>query len=188
MSSSRTRGGSARVRLLPFMRSVAVDVSIANWFDQMNIRTRSSAPRTGLSLAALFAAALLTGCEDGPDGISRDTQPFDTIAQGATVTMRGSEPSWNLVVEPRGEELAARFGGAEDTSGQAFRVVRFSGNNGIGFSGELDGNSVQVAVTPGECTDTVSERVYPYTATLALGDQTLYGCAFTDAEPFADPQ
>jgi uncharacterized membrane protein len=149
-------------------------------------RTATFAPRLRADRLALCCAALaaLAACDDAPGGIDRDAQPFDTISTDATVTMLGSEPSWQLVVEPSGEELAASFGGEGGKAGRAFRVVRFSGNNGIGFSGQLDGNSVQVAVTPGECVDATRDAIYPYTATLALGDQTLYGCAFTDAEPF----
>ena len=38
------------------------------------------------------------------------------------------------------------------------------------------------------CSDTMSDRIYPYTATLSLGETMLLGCGYTSDEPFSgDP-
>lgn len=54
----------------------------------------------------------------------------------------------------------------------------------MGFSGELNGEPFNLAVTPGECSDTMSNRSYPFTATLTIGDELRNGCAYTDIQMF----
>jgi len=34
----------------------------------------------------------------------------------------------------------------------------------------------------------MSDRTYPFTATLKIGDDTRNGCAWTEREPFSGPQ
>ena len=59
---------------------------------------------------------------------------------------------------------------------------------GLGFSGTLDGAAFDMTVTPGACSDGMSDRTYPYTVTLKIGDDTREGCAWTDAQPFEGPE
>ena len=121
----------------------------------------------------------------GPTGeISRDTQPFDRIAATASISALGTEPFWGMDIEPTDAGFTARYSTPENVEGTAFSVTRFAGNNGISFAGELEGGDVQIAITPGECSDQMSDRLYPYTATIALGEDTLLGCAYTSDEPF----
>ncbi|PKP63624.1 MAG: hypothetical protein CVT87_03330, partial [Alphaproteobacteria bacterium HGW-Alphaproteobacteria-9] len=68
--------------------------------------------------------------------------------------------------------------------GYDFAVERFAGNNGLGFSGTMEGAAVTITLTPGVCSDGMSDRTYPYVATIALGDETLRGCGYTDRQPF----
>lgn len=140
-----------------------------------------------LSLVAILGATL-AACSATPGEISRDSEPFSAIASEASITALGNEPFWNLTVEPiaDGESAAftATYSTPENIEGSVFPVTRFAGNNGLGLSGELDGQAVSLALTPGDCDDTMSDRNYPYTATLALGDVTLFGCAFTSDQPF----
>ncbi len=135
-------------------------------------------------IASLCAMAL-TACAQQPGEISRDTQPFDAIAESATVSLLGNEPFWSIKIEPGQEGFAARYSTPENIEGTAFSVTRFAGNNGVGFSGQLDAQAVQIALTPGDCSDSMSDRSYPYTATVALGDVTLFGCGYTSDQPFA---
>lgn len=130
-------------------------------------------------------AVLLVSCAEVPGEISRDTQPFDGIADSASISVVGTEPFWNVSIEPEGEGFGATYASPDNPEGTPFPVARFAGNNGLGFSGELNGEAVQIALTPGECSDGMSDRTYPYTATLAYGERTLFGCAFTSDEPFA---
>jgi len=140
-----------------------------------------------LYLPAMAAAALLTaGCNETPGEISRDSTPFDGIAEDAQITVGGTEPFWGLSITPAGSSYEARYSSPELPEGETFPVSRFAGNNGLGFSGEWAGAPVTLALTPGDCSDAMSDRIYPFTATLQLDEVTLFGCAHTDAQPFTE--
>ncbi|MFU7529528.1 COG3650 family protein [Qipengyuania sp. ASV99] len=126
----------------------------------------------------------MAACAQTEGEISHDAQPFDAISPSASIRLIGTEPFWGLEIEPTHEAYIARYSSPDNANGTEFRVARFAGNNGIGFSGELDGDLAQVALTPGQCSDGMSDRSYPYTATVAIGDMTLYGCGYTSDEPF----
>lgn len=140
---------------------------------------------TPRKLACLLAVAFAAGCAQEPGEISRDTRPFDGIAPAANIEVLGTEPFWNITIEPEGEGYAATYRSPEDLEGTEFPVTRFAGNNGLSFSGELRGEAVLVALTPGECSDGMSDRSYPYVATVKQGERDLSGCASTSDEPFS---
>lgn len=118
----------------------------------------------------------------GPaDGISRETEPFTGITDGEVITSLGTEPFW--MIEISGDE--AVYSSPDQLDGTSFAISRFAGNNGLGFSGDMDGTNINLTITPGECSDAMSDRVFPFTATLAIGDDTLMGCAYTDLQGFA---
>ena len=133
-----------------------------------------------------FAPLALAGCNETPGEISRDSEPFDGIAETATIDVGGTEPFWALKISPDSGGYLAKYSSPELPEGETFAVSRFAGNNGLGFSGEWAGAPVILALTPGECSDGMSDRTYPYTATLQLDEVTLFGCAHTDAEPFTE--
>ncbi|UAB77777.1 hypothetical protein INR77_13490 [Erythrobacter sp. SCSIO 43205] len=133
--------------------------------------------------AASFA---LIACTETPGDISRDAQPFDAIAADEAISVLGTEPFWNIGVTASGNGHSARYSTPERPDGTSFPVSRFAGNNGLGFSGELEGRAVVLTITPGTCSDQMSDRDYPYTATLLLGDSALQGCAFTSREPYSE--
>lgn len=131
-------------------------------------------------LAALLLAAACTPVAK-EEGIDTETkQPFDKVAPEEVVTLLGTEPFWGL-----------KIGGGEGTwttpdnpKGTKVALTRFAGNNGLGFSGTLDGDTLTATLTPGDCTDGMSERRFPYVATIALGGRTLEGCGYTTDQPF----
>lgn len=138
--------------------------------------------RRTLSLIPLVAS--MVGCADMPGEIARDSQAFDGIAPIASVSVLGTEPFWAIEIEPEGQGYTATYSSPEDLEGSAFDAARFAGNNGVGFSGELDGEAVQIALTPGDCSDGMSERTYPYVAMVSIGERDLRGCAHTSEQPF----
>jgi uncharacterized membrane protein len=132
----------------------------------------------------LGAALLLAACSpQSGDAITTDTAPFDGIAADEIITLAGTEPFWGMTIA----NDVATYTTPENTDGSVFEVSRFAGNNGLGFSGRLDGADVVIAVTPGECSDGMSDRTFPYTATVVLGEQRLAGCGHTDRQPFTGP-
>ncbi|NNC54061.1 MAG: hypothetical protein HKO08_13570 [Erythrobacter sp.] len=134
-----------------------------------------------LFLAALSLAACQSG--DGEPGAG-PTDAFDAIGAEETIYLTGTEPFW-------GGEIAgtqARYSTPEDPDGTTFSVERFAGNNGLGFTGAIEGSAFDLTVTPGECSDGMSDRTYPFTATVMMGGEQRNGCAYTDAQGFTGPE
>lgn len=138
--------------------------------------------RIQMASALIVAAALtLAGCAPPEDRIDPKGKTFDGIAPGEIISLTGTEPFWAIQI--KGEE--ARYSNPEHPEGFAFTVARFAGNNGLGLSGTLFEQPVTITLTPGQCSDGMSDRAYPFVATVALGEETLRGCGFTDLQPYA---
>lgn len=135
-----------------------------------------------LPLAALTLG--LAACTPAKtDGIDPKGQAFDQVAPQDRVTMLGTEPFWNL--EVKGGE--GRWSTPDYQPGTRFAVERFAGNGGLGVSGTLDGKAFTATLTPGQCSDGMSDRRFPFVATIALGGETFEGCGYTDSQPFTGP-
>ena len=67
-------------------------------------------------------------------------------------------------------------------------MTRFAGNNGLAISGDPGTAAFDLSVTPGACSDGMSDRTYPFTATLLIGNEQRQGCAWTDSQPFTGPE
>ena len=134
------------------------------------------------ALPALLLAACNTGSGDVPEGLATGT--FAGIGAGEVVHYIGTEPFWNGAA---GGGLAL-YATPENPDGSEFAVERFAGNNGLGISGRLDVAAFDLMITPGDCSDGMSDRTYPYTATLLVGDEQRQGCAWTDSQPYDEPE
>jgi uncharacterized membrane protein len=135
------------------------------------------------STRAITAAAMLivmAACTDKTEAVSTETAAYDGIGDDEVITLTGTEPFWGIKIEG----ASATYSNPENIEGTAFEVSRFAGNSGLGFNGRLDGETVDVTVTPGECSDGMSDRTFPFTATVKLGESTLQGCGYTSAQPF----
>ena len=128
-----------------------------------------------------FLAVMLTAC-GGQGGEPRpgEVPSFDGIAEGEVITALGTEPFWNVQIDG----VTLTYSTPENPNGTQITIERFAGNGGLGISGVLSGSPLQLAITPGECSDGMSDRTYPYTATLALNGENLLGCAYTDVQGF----
>ena len=129
------------------------------------------------------ALGLLAACSPGGDerGITMDeAETFSAIGPGDTVKFAGTEPFWGGEVTG----MTLRYTTPENIDGVTISVDRFAGNNGLGYSGNLDGVSFDLTVTPGQCSDGMSDRTYPFVATLRLGEETRQGCAWTGTTSF----
>jgi uncharacterized membrane protein len=140
------------------------------------------------NFAMLTLTALLAACHAGGGGApvpgdSSDHQPFSGIAASETIRFTGTEPFWGG--ESSGDTLT--YTTPENQSGEAIRVKRFAGRGGVSLSGEMRGQPFDLTVTPGDCSDGMSDRTYPYAATLRLGSETRQGCAWTKTKGFIGP-
>ena len=140
--------------------------------------------RTATSLGLAASLTVLAACQgsDGAPG-SGPAQTFDAIAPTETVFVTGTEPFWSLEIE----DGQALYKTPQDPDGERLEVARFAGNNGLAYNGRIAGGSLDAMITPGACSDGMSDRTYPYTATLLVGGQQRNGCAWTDRQPFTGP-
>ena len=130
------------------------------------------------AILALFGLA--AGCSSGSDPVPGDVPAFDGIGDGETITTLGTEPFWSAKIT--GSTMI--YSTPENIDGTRIEVTRVAGNGGLRFSGTLDGAVLQMAVTPGECSDQMSDRTYPFTVTLTIGEAQLNGCGYTDKQGF----
>jgi uncharacterized membrane protein len=130
------------------------------------------------ALCLLLAAA--AACTPAADGIDPQGKTFDAVTPEDAVTLTGTEPFWTLAIAA-GEGVWTT---PDNQPGTRFAVQRFAGNNGLGFSGELDGKPLTATLTPGACSDGMSDRRFPFVATIALGGETFKGCGYTTRQPF----
>ena len=133
--------------------------------------------RRGLVLASL--PLLLAACQSGGDP-ERSVDAYDGIAADETIRFLGTEPFWGG--ESAGNTLT--YDTPENIDGTTIAVERFAGNSGLSIAGELDGASFDMVVTPGDCSDGMSDRSYPLVVTLRIGEETRFGCAWTERKPF----
>lgn len=136
--------------------------------------------------AVLVSIMLLAAC-DGADnaalpGDAADTQPFAEIGEHETLRFAGTEPFWGGHVA--GESLT--WTTPEDIDGETIAVKRFAGRGGLSFSGQLAGAPFILAVTPGECSDGMSDRQYPLVATVRIGEERREGCAWREGDVLED--
>lgn len=122
----------------------------------------------------------LTACSPAKQTIDPAGETFAAVAPDEVITLTGTEPFWGVRIAGG----QANYSNPDHPEGYDFAVERFAGNNGLGFSGTMEGAAVTITLTPGACSDGMSDRTYPYVATIALGDETLRGCGYTDRQPF----
>ena len=160
------------------------------WFDR--------AMMTARLVAAACAALALGACQ--PDSAAGDaptaeagnaaipdpasTEAYAGIGEDETVRLIGTEPFWGGQVG--GTSLT--YTTPENPDGSTITVDRFAGRGGLSFSGVLDGAALEMTVTALACSDAMSDRTYPFTVTLRIGDETRNGCGWSEQQPFEGPE
>ena len=112
------------------------------------------------------------------------TEPYDGIGADEVLHFSGTEPFWGGEVD--GGTLT--YSTPEDQDGTEIAIKRFAGRGGLSFSGKLEEADFEMAVTPQACSDGMSDRTYPFTVTLQIGEETRNGCGWTDKQPFDGPE
>ncbi len=128
---------------------------------------------------------LLAGCGSGDPGAglpgdATSAKPFSGVAVDETLHFTGTEPFW--AGEARRDRVI--YTTPDDPKGAVIAVDRFAGRNGVSFSGSLQGQDFVMAVSPGQCSDGMSDRVYPFHVVVKVLGETREGCAWSDAHPF----
>lgn len=147
----------------------------------MSTKSHLAACRRSLLLAAAALAACAPASPEQEGRITTNkAAPYAGIAPDEAITLTGAEPFWTIAIA----QGSATFTTPENPAGSVFAVSRFAGNNGLGFTGTLGDQAVAITVTPGQCSDAMSDRAYPFTATIKLGEESLAGCGYTDQQGF----
>lgn len=139
-----------------------------------------------IAVFALGTPLLIAACQPAQPAGAPGTSPagFTGIAAEETIYFLGTEPFWGG--ETQGDSLTYKT--PENLAGDTITVKRFAGQGGLGLSGTLDGAPFDMTITPGECSDGMSDRTFPFAVTLKIGAETRQGCAYTDRQPFeGDP-
>ncbi|WP_120717514.1 COG3650 family protein [Tsuneonella amylolytica] len=139
-------------------------------------------------VSALVAASMLSACQaEGPSspmpGNADDFAPFEAIGESETVNFSGTEPFWAGTVTGS----ALTYSTPERPDGDTVKVERFAGRGGVSWTGVFDGARLALAVTPGDCSDGMSDRRFPFFATIKIRGEQRSGCAWTDKSPFTGP-
>lgn len=137
---------------------------------------------------ALAGACTLTAACGGSDNANLPAGTggegaYTGIPDDAEISLIGTEPFWGGTVE--GDTFT--YTTPENTEGTTIGVARFAGLGGLSFSGEMDGQAVDLVVTPTECSDEMSDRTYPFYATLQIGAEQRYGCAWLEGAEMGAP-
>ena len=130
----------------------------------------------------------LAACHAGGDGAAvpgdrSDSQPYNEVSAEEEFRFRGTEPFWGG--EVTGTAMTYRT--PERPEGVPVTVSRFNGRGGFSYSGKLEGETFTMAVTPGQCSDGMSDRTYPFVVMFQRGKQELHGCAWSASHPYTGP-
>jgi uncharacterized membrane protein len=103
-------------------------------------------------------------------GTPREPQPAETVAAWHAF---GNEPFWS--VDARGGELVFRT--PEDQAGVALSGRRVPSLVGTVILGTGPRGEFHLGITPGKCSDGMSDRSYDHASTFIYGGATYRGCA-----------
>lgn len=141
---------------------------------------------------ALCAAAALTGCEPAGDTAWEGERPPEPAAPvvlggvdlGQPVRALGTEPFWGVDIA----EGALTLTGV-DLPEQRFAagVPELVGTTAVWRGGADDGATATLTLIATECSDGMSDRVYPLTARFETGETELAGCAEATARLMEEP-
>lgn len=135
--------------------------------------------------ACLAILSVLTACspeisEGEPAAASATVsgEPDVTILAGVDLSeqirLLGTEPFWAITVDDTDVLL--------ERPDAAPRHFTPSGFHVIGNRAELRSTTLSIVLTPGPCSDGMSDRQYPLTAEVRLDTDVLKGCAITKTD------
>lgn len=133
---------------------------------------------------AVMSVLMLAACStrEAPPAAVPVTVPPPTLWKPSpelmSFTVLGTEPFWSITTSqtevvystpelPQGVRLIAGSGYYRDPAGQ----------EQISFTAKLNGEALVLIIERGQCSDGMSDTVYPYTAKLRIGVRTEQGCA-----------
>ncbi len=125
------------------------------------------------SVAAWSVALSLLASACAPRGALDDGGVASGTGIPAQFIALGTEPFWAAEVDG----TALLYTTPEDQQGQRVALTRRDMGGRTEFSGTLVGDALALRIDAGPCSDGMSDTVYPFSAELRIGSQSLNGCA-----------
>jgi len=138
-----------------------------------------------MRLLALAASVLiLSACSQGTEPPAVPTEPvtpppvLSGVNLSEPVSLLGTEPFWGIKLT--GEELI--YEGVDRPEQRAPQPqIEIQGTVATLQTRSASGTTFDVTLTATECSDGMSDRTFPLTAVVKVGDETLMGCAASTA-------
>ena len=145
------------------------------------------------AVISIACAAMLASC--GSAGKEQASQPSaaattpepDPAAMSflpRVVRASGTEPFWSADISK--DSLTYTTPDTMQAGGVTVPVSRADGAESVKFTATVDGQVLDILVTPGSCSDGMSDAVYPWTVERTLGEETVQGCADVPKEPASE--
>ena len=139
-----------------------------------------------LHLALIVAGAgLLASCGGQADeqaaatpSAAATTPEPDPVAMSflpEVIRASGTEPFWSADISK--ESVTYTTPENLGSGGVTASISRADGAENVKFTATIDGQVLDILVTPGSCSDGMSDKVYPWTVERTLGEETVSGCA-----------
>ena len=138
-----------------------------------------------MRLLALAASALiLSACSQGAETPAGPAQPggappvLSGVNLSGPVAVAGTEPFWTIKLT--GAELI--YEGLDRPGQRAPQPkIEVQGTVATFQTQSAAGTTFDITLTATECSDGMSDRTYPLTAVVKVGEETLMGCAASTA-------
>lgn len=131
-----------------------------------------------LAVLPLALLALVACSDSAPEAPPADPAPVAAVLGGVDLNQPlralGTEPFWGVDITPETLTYTA-VDAAEVTANNPGPTIQ--GTTAVYAAAGADGTTLVVTLIATECSDGMSDRVYPLTARVELGQQTLNGCA-----------
>ena len=143
--------------------------------------------------AALLALSLgVAACSPAPETTAEaapTAAPAPIILGGVDLSQPlralGTEPFWGVAITPE----ALVYSGVDRPEQRASNPgPEVQGTTAVYATATDTGAAMVVTIIATECSDGMSDRVYPLTARVELGEETLNGCAQSAAALDAEPR
>ncbi|HEV7352900.1 MAG TPA: hypothetical protein VGN74_07230 [Brevundimonas sp.] len=152
----------------------------------------SAVLRPSLAVLNLCAGLALAGCEPAGDGAWEGERPPEPTAPvvlggvdlGQPVRALGTEPFWGVDI---GEGALTLTGVDRPEQRFAAEGPELVGTTAVWRGEAADGATATLTLIATECSDGMSDRVYPLTARFEAGETELAGCAEATARLMEGP-
>ena len=125
-------------------------------------------------------ALLLASCGSGqqaatptPAATTPEPDPVALSFLPAEFRATGTEPFWSIAVT----KTQLTYTTPENQAGVTVPVIRQDGAENALFTATIAGQPLQLLITPGACSDGMSDKTYPWTVEKTLGEDSVEGCA-----------